>query len=473
MSLKVKSASGWPGQYKGTTRWSEKTRQAQFGEHGPLFDRVVSINEIPNLKFSVKLCFPKDYDIAKRGPDFEIKLIEGGETLNDFSNVEIRISYSSHNNIGSVIYHIHGDNFKTGYKHSYKENDDYTSNRFAKIIGHDKCQLIKVKTIEYNLSFTMTLNKQAFQRPLHSSLGKRLSEKMFLKDEFSDVKILCNGKTFPCHKVVLSNQSEVFKSMLSNGCGSMIEASTGEIKINDISADVMESLLYFLYFEFENLKEKIKINIDLLLAADKYNIPDLVRICVNHLKTNLTEGNAVEIMIKSYMINQKDLFDAAQKFVQVCKSSGKVVKMDALEEMNPNLALKMLRQAMFHTEKTTAGDSEALAHPLGNPSNESKETSMTYDEKKQLSLDIDQTSGEEFEKIVQIIRQREPKMFDGLDAKSIELDFEVLKTSTLRALKHFLASILKKDQEITENGQTSSDSSASSVSDSSGSSDSY
>ena len=173
------------------------------------------------------------------------------------------------------------------------------------------------------------------------------------------------------------------------------------------------------------------------------------------------------------MINQKDLFDAAQKFVQVCKSSGKVVKMDALEEMNPNLALKMLRQAMFHTEKTTAGDSEALAHPLGNPSNESKETSMTYDEKKQLTLDIDQTSGEEFEKIVQIIRQREPKMFDGLDAKSIELDFEVLKTSTLRALKHFLASILKKDQEITENGQTSSDSSASSVSDSSGSSDSY
>merc|ERR1719237_86524 len=159
----------------------------------------------------------------------------------------------------------------------------------------------------------MTLKKQAFQRSFNLSLGKRLSEKMFLKDEFSDVKILCGGKTFPCHKVILSNQSEVFKTMLGDGCGSMIEASTGEIRIKDISADTMESLLYFLYFDHKNLKGKNKINIDLLLAADKYNIPDLVKICVNHLKTNLTEVNAVDIMAKSYMINI-DLLLAADKY---------------------------------------------------------------------------------------------------------------------------------------------------------------
>ena len=107
---------------------------------------------------------------------------------------------------------------------------------------------------------------------------------------------------------------------------------------------------------------KNKINIDLLLAADKYNIPDLVKICVNHLKTNLTEVNAVDIMAKSYMINQKELFDAARKFVQFCKNSGKPVEMEALEELketNPTLALKMLSQAMFHTETTTSRDTES------------------------------------------------------------------------------------------------------------------
>ena len=98
MSLTVTSVSGWPGQYYGKTGWSEKTRQARFGEHGPLFDRVVSFNEIQNLKFSIKLSFPKDYEMAKRGPDFEIKLIEGGEMLNDYNSMTtltIHISYST------------------------------------------------------------------------------------------------------------------------------------------------------------------------------------------------------------------------------------------------------------------------------------------------------------------------------------------------------------------------------------------
>ena len=95
MSLTLTSNSVWPGQYRGTTGWSEKTRQALIEDHGPLFDRVLSFNEIPNLKFSIKLSFPEDYETAKRGPDFEIKLIEGGEMLNDHNNIYIEISYST------------------------------------------------------------------------------------------------------------------------------------------------------------------------------------------------------------------------------------------------------------------------------------------------------------------------------------------------------------------------------------------
>ena len=39
-------------------------------------------------------------------------------------------------------------------------------------------------------------------------------EKLYAEKEFVDVKILCNGKTFHCHKNVLSCQSEVFKTMI-------------------------------------------------------------------------------------------------------------------------------------------------------------------------------------------------------------------------------------------------------------------
>ena len=73
---------------------------------------------------------------------------------------------------------------------------------------------------------------------------------------------------FPCHKVILCTQSEVFKTMLSNNTN-MVEASSGEIKIVEYSANVMESLLYFLLFDEKNLMAiKNKITVDLVLAAD-------------------------------------------------------------------------------------------------------------------------------------------------------------------------------------------------------------
>ena len=76
-----------------------------------------------------------------------------------------------------------------------------------------------------------------------------LKEKLYAEKEFVDVKILCNGKIFKCHKIVLSCQSEVFKTMIKNK--SLTEKKTGimEIEENEISSDVMGQLLYFLYHD--------------------------------------------------------------------------------------------------------------------------------------------------------------------------------------------------------------------------------
>lgn len=74
---------------------------------------------------------------------------------------------------------------------------------------------------------------------------------------------------------------------------------------------------------------------------------------------------------------------------------------------------------------------------------ESKIIPMTYDEKRQLSLDINKLPGDKLGKVVQIIQQREPALRDS-NPDEIEIDFETLKPSTLRALEHFVASSLKK-----------------------------
>merc|ERR1711997_1082861 len=68
---------------------------------------------------------------------------------------------------------------------------------------------------------------------------------------------------------------------------------------------------------------------------------------------------------------------------------------------------------------------------------------MTYDEKRQLSLDINKLPGDKLGRVVQIIQQREPALRDS-NPYEIEIDFETLKPSTLRALEHFVASSLRK-----------------------------
>ncbi|XP_056394651.1 bromodomain-containing protein 2 isoform X2 [Hyla sarda] len=68
---------------------------------------------------------------------------------------------------------------------------------------------------------------------------------------------------------------------------------------------------------------------------------------------------------------------------------------------------------------------------------------MTYDEKRQLSLDINKLPGEKLGRVVHIIQSREPSLRDS-NPEEIEIDFETLKPSTLRELERYVMSCLRK-----------------------------
>ena len=170
-------------------------------------------------------------------------------------------------------------------------------------------------------------------------------EKLYAEKEFVDVKVLCNGKIFSCHKIVLSRQSEVFKTIIRNK--SLTEKKTGIMKIeeNDISSDVMEQLLYFVYHE--KVKNATMINTDLLLAADKYNIQGLLDECCKHFVSKLSLQNALDILVLAETTNQKNLFDTASRFVG--KNLGKLEKSSAYQEMvneNPKMFTRVFSKML-------------------------------------------------------------------------------------------------------------------------------
>ncbi|XP_038850233.1 bromodomain-containing protein 3-like isoform X1 [Salvelinus namaycush] len=78
-------------------------------------------------------------------------------------------------------------------------------------------------------------------------------------------------------------------------------------------------------------------------------------------------------------------------------------------------------------------------------SEEEEETTspMSYDEKRQLSLDINKLPGEKLGRVVHIIQSREPSLRDT-NPEEIEIDFETLKPSTLRELERYVMMCLRK-----------------------------
>jgi bromodomain-containing protein 4 len=78
---------------------------------------------------------------------------------------------------------------------------------------------------------------------------------------------------------------------------------------------------------------------------------------------------------------------------------------------------------------------------------------MSYEEKRQLSLDINKLPGEKLGRVVHIIQSREPSLKNS-NPDEIEIDFETLKPSTLRELERYVTSCLRKKrkpQGIVEN----------------------
>ena len=72
---------------------------------------------------------------------------------------------------------------------------------------------------------------------------------------------------------------------------------------------------------------------------------------------------------------------------------------------------------------------------------------MSYDEKRQLSLDINKLPGDKIGRVVHIIQSREPSLGET-NPDEIAIDFETLKPSTLRELEKYVSSCLKKSAKL-------------------------
>ena len=171
------------------------------------------------------------------------------------------------------------------------------------------------------------------------SIGKKL----LMAPSTFDLAIICESKNFECHKAVLCCVSNVFEAMFSHL--KTTEAQSGEVKIDDIQANTMKTLLDFLYNG--EVQESKMINTALLRAAHKYNIHELLEYCTEYLKQNVSVENATDVLVSAHLADQKDLFDIVSKFA--FENHGKLVNTTSWEEFkknNPTMTIDIMSSVL-------------------------------------------------------------------------------------------------------------------------------
>jgi hypothetical protein len=118
------------------------------------------------------------------------------------------------------------------------------------------------------------------------------------------------------------------------------------------SASVV-NFVYYLHPIYTGQVTMETATIDVLFAADKYNIKELVHQCEIVVLTTITLDNAVEVMVTSRLLASKKIFNKAQNLIK--NNPGQVKGGEHWEQLkaaDPKLALEILETCMFKQSNT-------------------------------------------------------------------------------------------------------------------------
>ncbi|XP_071694313.1 BTB/POZ domain-containing protein At1g55760-like [Rutidosis leptorrhynchoides] len=118
-----------------------------------------------------------------------------------------------------------------------------------------------------------------------SSLGRMLSESIH-----TDIFICASNGTIGAHRAVLAAHSPVFRSMFSHD---LKEKEMSAINITDMPIESCQAFLNYIYSNIQ-YDDFIKHRLDLLRAADKYDICDLKDACEESLLEDIDTKNVLE-----------------------------------------------------------------------------------------------------------------------------------------------------------------------------------
>eukprot|EP00299_Pterocystis_sp_00344_P008096 c2929_g1_i1.p1 GENE.c2929_g1_i1~~c2929_g1_i1.p1 ORF type:complete len:820 (-),score=112.18 c2929_g1_i1:87-2546(-) len=137
--------------------------------------------------------------------------------------------------------------------------------------------------------------KLALQHRASLFMTSSCSNSFVLSPKFSDVQLMTSsGEGVPSHRVVLSSKSEFFRNLF--GCG-MAESFRENVLIEDMDVTTLRLLVQYLYDQSLDLaKLSSEALMDLLVAADRFVVDDLVNLCEHMLCARVCVTNCFNLI---------------------------------------------------------------------------------------------------------------------------------------------------------------------------------
>ncbi|KAG8580100.1 hypothetical protein GDO81_007140 [Engystomops pustulosus] len=160
---------------------------------------------------------------------------------------------------------------------------------------------------------TIGMGKYEFTDPWYpKEMLKELNQQRRSK-EFTDLKIIVEGKEFEVHQNILASCSLYFKDLIKRS--SKEQAKNGEkleLAMSNINAEVLELLLEFVYtgsLIIDSANAKI-----LLEAASKFQFHTFCKVCVSFLEKQLTANNCLGILAMAEAMQCVELYNMAKAY---------------------------------------------------------------------------------------------------------------------------------------------------------------
>ena len=152
---------------------------------------------------------------------------------------------------------------------------------------------------------------------LEQAEEQRLYQQTLLQDglkdmldhgKFLDCVVRVGEREFPCHRLVLAACSPYFRARFLEE-----PEHTGELRLEEVSPDVVAQVLHYLYTSEISLDE-VSVQ-DLFAAAHRFQIPSIFTICVSFLQKRLCLSNCLAVFRLGLLLDCARLAVAARDFI--------------------------------------------------------------------------------------------------------------------------------------------------------------